>query len=81
MLAYILAKMLSLSQDVLLKLSETTSPQKLFPSDCITLYLQKRRCNILKTLIRSILELSNDDETSCEILIYTVTPSKSGIDL
>ena len=30
--------MLSSSQDVLVKLSETTSPQKLFPSDCITLY-------------------------------------------
>ena len=30
--------MLSSSKDVLLKLAETTSPQKLFPYDCITLY-------------------------------------------
>ena len=36
---YIWSKMLSSSQDVLLKLSETTSPHKLFPSKCITLYL------------------------------------------
>ena len=30
--------MLSLFRNVLLKLSETTPPPKLFPSDCITLY-------------------------------------------
>ena len=30
--------MFSSSRYVLLKLSETTSPQKLLPSDCITLY-------------------------------------------
>ena len=30
--------MLPSSRDILLKLSETTSPQKLFPTDCITLY-------------------------------------------
>ena len=29
---------MSSSLDDLLKLSKTTSPQKLFPSDCITLY-------------------------------------------
>ena len=38
LLLNICSKMLSSSRDVLLKLSETTSPQKLFPSDCITLY-------------------------------------------
>ena len=32
-------KILSLSLYVMLKLSETTSPQILFPSDCITLYI------------------------------------------
>ena len=32
--------MLSSSQDVFLKLSETTSSPKLFPSDCIRLYVQ-----------------------------------------
>ena len=31
------------SQDVLLMLSETTSPQILFPSDCITLYHKNLR--------------------------------------
>ena len=31
--------MLSSSRDVLLKMSETASTPKLFPSDCITLYL------------------------------------------
>ena len=35
---HILSKMLSSSLYVMLKLSKTTSPQKLFPSDCITLY-------------------------------------------
>ena len=30
--------MLSSSRNVLLELSETTSPKKLFTSDCITLY-------------------------------------------
>ena len=39
MLLYIWSKMWSTSQNVLLKLYETTSPQKLFPSDCITLYV------------------------------------------
>ena len=33
--------MLSSTQRVLFKLSKTTSPQKLFPSDCITLYCSK----------------------------------------
>ena len=28
-----------MSRDFLLKLSETTSPKKLFQSDCITLYI------------------------------------------
>ena len=40
-LLYIWSEMLALSRYVLLKLSETTSPQKLFPSDCITLYIKK----------------------------------------
>ena len=31
--------MLSLSLDSLLKLSKTTSPQKLFDYDCVTLYI------------------------------------------
>ena len=35
--------MLSSSRDVLLKLSETTSPQQLSPFDCITLYTKKNR--------------------------------------
>ena len=35
---YIWTRLLSSSRNVLLKLSETTSPSKLFPSDCITLY-------------------------------------------
>ena len=37
--------MMSSSRDVLLKLSETTSPPKLFQSDCacITLYSRKER--------------------------------------
>ena len=34
------SKMLSTSRDALLKLFKTTSPQKLFPSDCITLYTE-----------------------------------------
>ena len=38
MLLHIWSKMLSSSQNVLIKLSKTTSPQKLFPTDCITLY-------------------------------------------
>ena len=33
--------MLSSSRDAFLKLFKTTSPQNLFPSDCITLYLAK----------------------------------------
>ena len=39
LLLYIWSKMLSSSQDVLLKLSETTSPPKRIPTDCITLYI------------------------------------------
>ena len=31
--------MLSLSLDTLLKVSDTTSPQKLFDYDCVTLYI------------------------------------------
>ena len=31
--------MLSLSLDTLLKVSKTTSPQKLFAYDCVTLYI------------------------------------------
>ena len=34
--------MLSSSRDVLLNLSETTSPKKLFPSDCIKLYIYRK---------------------------------------
>ena len=33
-----MSKMLSSSQDTLLKVSKTTSPQKLFDYDCVTLY-------------------------------------------
>ena len=36
---YIWSKMLSSSLDTLLKVSKTTSPQKLFAYDCVTLYL------------------------------------------
>ena len=39
LLLYTLSKMLSSSRDALLKLFKTTSPQTLFPSDCITLYV------------------------------------------
>ena len=39
---------MSFSRDVLLKLSETTSPQKLFPSDCITLYRKSIPNNVYK---------------------------------
>ena len=35
---YLLLYIWSSSRGALLKLSKTTSPQKLFPSDCITLY-------------------------------------------
>ena len=35
--------MLSSSRDILLKLSETLSPQKLFDYDCVTLYLLNAR--------------------------------------
>ena len=38
LLLYIRSKMLSSSRDALLKLSKTTSPQKPFPCDCISLY-------------------------------------------
>ena len=37
-LAYYRSKILSSSLNAMLKLSKTTLPQKLFPSDCITLY-------------------------------------------
>ena len=40
--------MLSLSRNALLKLYKTTSPLKLFPSDCITLYV---KCNCLGGLL------------------------------
>ena len=36
---YVWSKMLSSLTDALLKLSKTTSPPNLFPSDCITLLL------------------------------------------
>ena len=36
---FIWSKMLSSSIDKLLKVSKTTSPQKLFAYDCVTLYL------------------------------------------
>ena len=42
--------MLSASRDALLKLSKTTSPQKLFDYDCMTLY-NKSVCEILVGLL------------------------------
>ena len=36
---YIWSKMLSSSLDTLLKVSKTTSPQKLFAYECVTLYV------------------------------------------
>ena len=36
---YIWSQMLSSSLDALLKVSKTTTPQKLFASDCVTLYI------------------------------------------
>ena len=39
LLLYTWSKMFSLSLNALLKLFKTISPQKLFPSDCITLYI------------------------------------------
>ena len=38
LILYIWSKMLSASRDALLKLSKTTSPQKLIDYDCMTLY-------------------------------------------
>ena len=38
LLLYISSKILNSSKYTLLKLSKTTSPEELFPSDCITLY-------------------------------------------
>ena len=35
-----MSEIISSSRDVLLNMSGTTSPQKMFPSDCITLYLK-----------------------------------------
>ena len=45
-----LSKMLSSLLYFMLKLSKTTSPQKLFPSDCITLYLTTRIYTKISTL-------------------------------
>ena len=42
LLLYIWPKMLSSSPNVLLKVSETTFPQNLFPSECITVYKDRR---------------------------------------
>ena len=36
--------MLSSSLDTLLKLSKTTSPQKLLAYDCVTLYIKSFKC-------------------------------------
>ena len=41
-ISYICSKMLSSLRDVILKLAKTTSPQKLFPTYCITLYVNKK---------------------------------------
>ena len=43
--------------DALLQLSKTNSPQKLFPSDCITLYVYKFAgfCNKVDWLIFTLL--------------------------
>ena len=41
LLLYIWSKLLSSSRDALLKLSEATNPQKMFASDCNTLYIKK----------------------------------------
>ena len=56
MLVYICSRMLSPSRDVLFKLSETTSLQKLFQSDCITLFLHK--ISIYKLIENSRLVIS-----------------------
>ena len=50
--------MLSSSRNVLLKLTETTSPPKLFPSYCISLYF-----HTLQRVIFEILEKSDGVET------------------
>ena len=42
LLLYIWSKMLSSSLDSLINLSQMTSPHKLIPSDCITLYIHSR---------------------------------------
>ena len=47
MLLYIWSKMLCSSQDAFLKLSKTTSPQNLYLSDCITLYIEWGRGRVL----------------------------------
>ena len=51
---YIWYKMLSSALHVLIKLFKTTSPQKLFPSDCITFFRCITRARITTKLCRSL---------------------------
>ena len=59
LLLYIWSKMLSASRDSLLKPPKTTSPQKLFPSFCITLYKKYlwRTELILQNVCSSLIQL------------------------
>ena len=41
--------MLSSSRDALLKLPKTTSPQKLIPSDCIPMFIWRKRYSVTQS--------------------------------
>ena len=70
---HIWSKMLSSSLDVLLKLSKTTSPQKLFDYDCKTLYLCKT-----KLLYSGLLDSAPDPE---DVPVEKIVMDVDGTDL
>ena len=66
--------MLSSSLDVFLKLSKTTSPQKLFNYDCKTLYLCKKK----KLLLLGLLDSAPDPE---DVPVEKIVMDVDGTDL
>ena len=63
------------SRDVLLKLSEATTPQKPFPSDCITLYIS--RCLCICLYIYCVCVSVSSLSTSICVSVSSLSPALS----
>ena len=76
LLVFIWSKIWSSSQNVWLKLSETTSPQKRFPSDCIALYRfspsEEWLCTVWCNQMKTIFEKYTFWDAITELMISSI---------